>query len=82
MNLINEEIILNFEMPKEIQNIIDKIKPISDKYKTEEEFPAEEYLSYMILIQHLEIVSKKCVNAGKITAFQKEMIFEKYNVFI
>lgn len=81
MYLENKKIKINFELPIELQNIVEEIKQFTNKYETDEDIPLDEYVAYTVLMQELEVKGKQYTSAGKITDTEKKFIFDKYNAW-
>lgn len=81
MKLVNDLVNIDFAIPDRIQKILNIIDKYAAEFKNSEEMDIETWLQYDVLLQELDIVSKKYLNSGVLKSDQRNRLLKKYNAW-
>ena len=81
MKLVNDLVNIDFAIPDRIQKILNNIDKYAAEFKNSEEMDIETWLQYDVLLQELDIVSKKYLNSGVLKSDQRNRLLKKYNAW-
>ena len=79
MKMRNDEVLINFQVPEIIQRIIDEIDVYVEKgANCRGNLSDMDDCEYDVLLQKLDVISKRYVSGGRLSAAQRDLLPDRY----